>query len=94
MFKYLTAYKHKMVTKTITVTEEAYNALKALKAQRESFSKTIIRVSKRKPLSSFYGILGRESGGKFEKNILNFRKKHAELYKSRIKRIAEEMKSR
>jgi len=35
-----------MVSKTITVREEAYKALKALKLQDESFSDTILRISK------------------------------------------------
>lgn len=82
-----------MATKTITVTEGAYTALKSLKAPRESFSETIIRVSKRKPLSSFYGILGREKGARLEKNISNLRKSRGELYKKRLERIAKEMKT-
>ena len=35
-----------MPTKTITILEEAYEALKNLKLQHESFSDTILRVSK------------------------------------------------
>lgn len=35
-----------MTTKTITIREEAYRALKNLKLKNESFSDTILRVSK------------------------------------------------
>ncbi|MHC1592290.1 MAG: antitoxin VapB family protein [Candidatus Helarchaeales archaeon] len=35
-----------MVTKTITIKEEAYKALKNLKLNNESFSDTILRISK------------------------------------------------
>ena len=35
-----------MTTKTITIREEAYKALKNLKLKNESFSDTILRVSK------------------------------------------------
>ena len=83
-----------MATKTITVTEDAYMALKSLKAPRESFSETIMRVSKRKPLSSFYGILSKEKGEKLEKNISDFRKKRGELYKKRLGLIVKGMKTK
>jgi len=42
MFK----YKHVMLNKTITIQEEAYTALKALQLENESFSETILRMSK------------------------------------------------
>ncbi|MHA1650851.1 MAG: antitoxin VapB family protein [Candidatus Helarchaeota archaeon] len=35
-----------MPTKTITIKEEAYKALKSLKLENESFSDTILRISK------------------------------------------------
>ena len=35
-----------MTSKTITVREEAYNALKSLQLKDESFSETILRISK------------------------------------------------
>ena len=48
-----------MVVKTITITEEAYNMLKCLKRNEQSFSEIIIEVSKDKKcdLSKFFGIL-------------------------------------
>jgi predicted CopG family antitoxin len=79
-----------MAVKTITVTEDAYNALKGMKEPRESFSETILRVSKRRPLMSFFGILKGESGEKFEKAIMDARKKEYSLYKERIKHVIKE----
>lgn len=81
-----------MTTKTITVTEDAYEALRALKEPNESFSKTILRVAKRKPLSSFSGILSGKSGEEFEKAIIEGRKIRNEAHKKRIKKLMEEMK--
>ncbi len=78
-----------MTTKTITVTREAYEALKSMKASRESFSKTILRITKRKPLSHFYGILG-PKGKKFEEAVIKNRRKS--MRRERIERIAEELK--
>lgn len=48
-----------MTVKTITVTEEAYEALKRLKMENESFSEGIMRVSQQKtnPVTAYFGIL-------------------------------------
>ena len=81
-----------MATKTITVTEDAYEALKAMKAKNESFSKMILRVSKRKPLSYFYGALSKEDGEKLEKVIMENRKSNKKLHKARFERLFGEMK--
>lgn len=50
-----------MVVKTITITEEAYRSLKARKAGEESFSDVILRLTRRRPLRDFVGILSPES---------------------------------
>lgn len=50
-----------MGVKTITVTEEAYRSLKSRKATDESFSDVILRLTKRRPLGDFVGILSPES---------------------------------
>lgn len=47
-----------MVTKTLTITEHAYNLLARNKRHEESFSEEITRVfGKRKPLLAFAGTL-------------------------------------
>lgn len=76
-----------MAVKTITVTEYAYNALKSLKAPRESFSDTILRVAKRKPLSFFFGALSKGSGERLEKTVFELRKKRNEAHRARMKHI-------
>ena len=45
MFKYMFMFKHIMAVKTITVTENAYAALRAMKERDESFSEAILRIS-------------------------------------------------
>ena len=80
-----------MATKTITVTEGAYEALKAMKTPNESFSAVILRISKRKPLSSFYGVLSKESGKRLEKTIVELRKARNKAHQERLKRIADEL---
>ena len=81
-----------MAVKTITITEGAYNLLKARKAHAESFSETISRIAKRRPLSDFFGVLSKETGEAMEKSIMEFRKRHTEEHRRRVARIVEELK--
>jgi predicted CopG family antitoxin len=46
-----------MAIRTITVTDEAYRRLRAHKGASESFSEVVIRLTQRKPLSDFAGVL-------------------------------------
>ncbi|MBI4361826.1 MAG: antitoxin VapB family protein [Euryarchaeota archaeon] len=81
-----------MSVKTITVTESAYSALKSMKEPGESFSETILRVAKRRPLSDFYGILRGESGERFEKAVWEARRRHEEDHRVRRERVVRELK--
>lgn len=80
-----------MAVKTITITEDAYGALKKLKDTNESFSKTILRISKRKSLNDFFGILSRESGEKLERGIYNTRKIRNKAHKLRIQKLVKSL---
>ena len=47
-----------MTTKTITVTEDAYESLKDLKMEGESFSDVLLRIGEKKcTVTSFFGLL-------------------------------------
>ena len=76
-----------MTVKTITVTEDAYKALKGLKEPLESFSETLLRVTKKHSLLEFVGILSEESADRLENKIREFRKQHNQTHKKRIKKI-------
>jgi len=78
-----------MTTKTITITEDAYEALKRLQEEHESFSATIRRVAKRRSLSEFYGVLSRESGERLEKAIQERRKETKIKHEERMKKIVQ-----
>lgn len=80
-----------MVTKTITITEEAYETLKGLKRKNESFSETILRVGKRKPLSYFYGAISKETANRMEKSIYNLRKIKNEQHKKSTAKLIKEL---
>ena len=63
-----------MATKTISITEEAYERLKMQKAPKESFTDVINRVTGKKDIMQFAGILSNEEGGKLEQYIKDRRK--------------------
>jgi len=50
-----------MARKTISVTLEAYKRLQAMKRPKESFSDLVIRLTERRALADFGGMLGHSS---------------------------------
>lgn len=67
------AYVH-MVRKTISLTKETYERLKARKGPREGFSSVIFRLTGRRPLADFAGILGSSSARALRKAIQEARR--------------------
>ncbi len=65
-----------MSHKTLTISEEAYNALAELKKEGETFSDLIKRITapmRKKRLSEFMGIMAGEKFDDFEKATLEVR---------------------
>lgn len=58
-----------MSTKTITLSEDAYERLRALKHGEESFSDVVRRLTVRKPLASFAGMLTVKEAADVERSI-------------------------
>ncbi len=79
-----------MATKTLSITEEAYNRLASLKRANESFSLVIQRITGKHKLSDIQGILSGKAGKKFEKSIMDGRKIQRELHEKRHKKLMEE----
>jgi predicted CopG family antitoxin len=78
-----------MATKTLTITEEAYDLLAANKLHGESFSKEISRVfsrKSRKTLMDLFGILSDKEADKMRTDLARIRKMNIELLDERLKR--------
>ncbi|MBI2664213.1 antitoxin VapB family protein [Candidatus Woesearchaeota archaeon] len=78
-----------MATKTLTITEDAYNILAASKFRDESFSQEIKRVfarKNRKTLMDLFGILSNKEAAKMRNDLERIRKMNIELLDERLKR--------
>ena len=65
-----------MSHKTLTISEEAYDALAELKKEGESFTELIKRITqpfKKKKLHDFVGVMAGEEFDDFEKEVLQVR---------------------
>lgn len=86
MFK----HKIKMAVKTITVTEDAYDALKRLKHEDESFSEVIKRTAGQKmKIRDLWGALVEtpEKMEAFAKRVKEARKELGKGFEERMKRV-------
>jgi predicted CopG family antitoxin len=75
-----------MAHKTLTISEEAYEALAEIKKEGESFTDLIKRITaplKKKKLSEFIGVL--KDDEKFEKATIEARRSGTDL--SRLKKV-------
>lgn len=86
-FIYTYVYTYVMATKTLTITEDAYNRLASLKSQSESFSETIKRVLPKIDLRNFHGIISQEMGNEMLDLIKNNRKNQLKLQEEKLKKI-------
>lgn len=83
-----------MVTRTISITDEAYKILARLKKENESFSRVINRIAGKRnnvKLSDFAGILSKESGDNLEKAIKKSREDDGKLHEEKMKKIDAEI---
>lgn len=77
-----------MVTKTLTITEDAYNILSQKKGREESFSEEIMRLfgtKKRKSLKEYFGILSKKEGEEMIADLEKIRKMNIKLLREKIK---------
>ena len=77
-----------MAIKTITITEEAYERLKAKKEKNESFTDVINRMTGKRNIMEFAGILSDEDAEKIKEHI----KKRRQASRERINRVREALR--
>ena len=81
-----------MATKTISITEEAYERLANQKRENESFSMVINRKFKKYNLLDMAGALSKESAEALEKAIKENRKRDQELQDKKMKNIEKQLR--
>ena len=77
-----------MATKTISITEEAYERLRLKKEKNESFTDVINRITGKRSLLELAGILSNEEADNMKKHIKEMRTRSRE----RTDRIIEKLK--
>lgn len=73
-----------MATKTISITEEAYERLRMRKEKNESFTDIINRITGKRNIMELAGILSKEEGKKL-KEYIKERRKTSREYSNRIR---------
>jgi len=80
-----------MGTKTVSLSDDAYERLKRLKKENESFSDVVRRVTGKIKLRDFHGVLKEEAAEELEEIITEGRRKHAEEYGKRMRKTKEKL---
>ena len=77
-----------MATKTLTITEDAYDRLASVKGKKESFSNVIVKHFPKRSLMELAGILTNAEANKLRKHVQERRKSSCE----RVDRMAERLR--
>ncbi|MFB6215857.1 MAG: antitoxin VapB family protein, partial [Candidatus Aenigmatarchaeota archaeon] len=80
-----------MGTKTISLSEDAYDRLKRLKKENESFSDLVRRITRKIKFKNFHGILGEKAAEELQEIMSGERENHARSYENRIERMKKKL---
>ena len=73
-----------MTTKTLTIMEDAYNLLAAAKKEEESFSDVIRRITKKRDLKTFLGVIDDKTGKRMLDDLKTIKEKDIAMQKGRL----------
>lgn len=77
-----------MATKTLTITEDAYNLLQQYKSTEESFSEEITRLftrRRKRSLHDFFGVLSHQEGKAMQHDLAKIREENIRILKERLR---------
>jgi len=80
-----------MGTKTISLADDAYERLKRLKREDESFSDVVRRLTGDVTLSQYYGVLDEETADELESLIEKRREGRSETHRARVEEIVDRL---
>jgi predicted CopG family antitoxin len=80
-----------MGTRTISFADDAYERLKRLKREDESFSDVVRRLTGDVTLSEYYGVLDEETAAKLESVIESRREHRSERHRARVEDIVDRL---
>lgn len=87
MSAYTYIHSDLMPTRTVSITEDAYEVLASKKGPSESFSDVILKISGKASLIDIAGILTKKEGNALRKSIAERRKAMREGMERRAKRL-------
>ena len=87
IFKYTYVRVLIMASKTITISEEAYDRLKSKKEDNESFTDVINKLTRERSLMEIAGILSEDEADELEENIKESRRRTRDKMDEIKKRI-------
>jgi len=76
-----------MGTKNISISEEAYERLAALKKPNESFTEVVNRLTRKRSILELVGVLTEKEGEVITKEIMELRKSSSMRVKSSASRV-------
>ena len=80
-----------MGTKTVSLSDDAYERLRRLKKENESFSDVVRRITAKVSLRDFHGALGEETAEEIEDTIKENRKIHRKNHEKKAEKIKKDL---
>ena len=80
-----------MGTKTISLSDDAYERLKTMKREGESFSDVVRRLTAGVELGDYYGVLDDETGAELAAVVAERRRERTEEHGTRVEEFADRL---